>query len=313
MNRDNILKKGPNLRGWYSSSGTPYTYYCATHALTHAPPLSTTHSLFDPLSVSTHIYPVMFRRVQVSVPRVLSAAAKSARVSECVRVQVAGLHSLTRTAPVQVSEWRSSAFSVSSRRFSTEDKESTTATATEGEGEGSSEGVSEDVNDVKTVEEVTAEFEEKLKDMKNNVLRAYADEENVRRIAKRDVENARVYANTKFAKSLLDVADNLERALEAAAKSDIAKSEDCSVSSAFHNLVEGVEMTQNQLSKVFTQHGVVKYGAVDDVFDPEIHDALFKMPDPSKTDGTVGAVLKSGYKLNDRVIRAAEVGTIVNN
>lgn len=191
------------------------------------------------------------------------------------------------------------------RGFSTDGKESDTAEDEAIEEEDS-------VNDVKTVEEVTAEFEGKLKEMKNNVLRAYADEENVRRIAKRDVENARVYANTKFAKSLLDVADNLERALDAAAKSEIALDQDCETSKALHNLVEGVEMTQNQLNKVFTSHGVIKYGAIDDVFDPEIHDALYKMPDPSKPDGTIGAILKSGYKLNDRVIRAAEVGTIVN-
>jgi molecular chaperone GrpE len=196
------------------------------------------------------------------------------------------------------------------REFSNEGKETTDSEETKEE-----EVVEEEssVNDVKTVEEVTAEYETKLKEMKDNVLRAYADEENVRRIAKRDVENARIYANTKFAKSLLDVADNLDRALEAAGKAEIALTQDCETSKAFHTLVEGVEMTQSQLTKVFNSHGVVKYGAVDDVFDPEIHDALFKMPDPSKSDGTVGAILKPGYKLNDRVIRAAEVGTIVNS
>ena len=88
--------------------------------------------------------------------------------------------------------------------------------------------------------------------MKNKVLRAYADEENVRRIAKRDVENARVYANTKFAKSLLDVADNLERALQA------ASAEKQGENKPFDMLVEGVTMTHNQLKKVFESHGVVK-------------------------------------------------------
>jgi len=56
----------------------------------------------------------------------------------------------------------------------------------------------------------------------------------------------------------------------------------------------------------------VKYGDVGDEFDPEIHEALYKIPDTSKPDGTVGAVLKPGYKLHDRVIRAAEVGTVVH-
>jgi molecular chaperone GrpE len=173
----------------------------------------------------------------------------------------------------------------------------------------------------KSLGEINVNLELQIKEMRDKVLRAYADEENVRRIAKRDVENARVYANTKFAKSLLDVADNLERALAA------ATSETGSDKKAFEVLVEGVAMTHTQLKKVFESHGVVKvltftclllliscvqYGEVGDQFDPTIHDALFNMPDPTKTSGTVGQVLKAGYKLHDRVIRPAEVGTITN-
>lgn len=243
----------------------------------------------------------MFRRVTVSLPQLVSAMQPSRVVSMSSVRHLKGL-----CVPKVTQVCINTNFV---RGFSTNGKEPTSSEQSEASEEKAEEV---DVNDIKTVEEVSAEFEEKLKEMKNNVLRAYADEENVRRIAKRDVENARVYANTKFAKSLLDVADNLERALDAAAKSDIAKSEDCATTKAFHNLVQGVEMTQNQLNKVFSQHGVVKFGAVADVFNPEIHDALFKMPDPNQVDGTVGAVLKSGYRLNDRVIRAAEVGTIVN-
>lgn len=245
----------------------------------------------------------MFRRASLSLPQLLSAVQPS---------RVAAMHTL-RQSQVSIPKVQVSINTTNFiRGFSTDGKETTSSTESNNDEEDSADE-DDSVNDIKTVEEVTAEFEGKLKEMKNNVLRAYADEENVRRIAKRDVENARVYANTKFAKSLLDVADNLERALDAAAKSEIVLDQDCETSKALHTLVEGVEMTQNQLNKVFNTHGVVKYGAVDDVFDPEIHDALYKMPDPSKTDGTVGAILKPGYKLNDRVIRAAEVGTIVNS
>jgi molecular chaperone GrpE (heat shock protein) len=116
----------------------------------------------------------------------------------------------------------------------------------------------------RSLEEVNSNLEQQIKEMRDKVLRAYADEENVRRIAKRDVENARVYANTKFAKSLLDVADNLERALAA------ATSETGSDKKAFELLVEGVAMTQTQLRKVFESHGVVK---VPLILFP--HDSLF--------------------------------------
>lgn len=104
----------------------------------------------------------------------------------------------------------------------------------------------------KTLEEINLNLEKQLKEMRDKVIRAYADEENVRRIAKRDVENARVYANTKFAKALLDVADNLERAL-AAANGEVSDDK-----KALKLLVEGVDMTHTQLKKVFEQHGVIK-------------------------------------------------------
>jgi molecular chaperone GrpE len=95
------------------------------------------------------------------------------------------------------------------------------------------------------------ELEEEIKVMKDKLLRSYAEEENVRRIARRDVENARDYANTKFAKSLLDVADNLERALDA-----IHPDQKASADGTLKTLLEGVQMTSNGLQKVFQQHGI---------------------------------------------------------
>ncbi|CAE7708013.1 Mge2 [Symbiodinium microadriaticum] len=151
-------------------------------------------------------------------------------------------------------------------------------------------------------------LEKQVNDMRDKMLRALANEENVRRNAKRDIENVRICANTEFAESLLEVSDNLEWALDAAAS--VAYEGD---HEAFANLVEGVQMTQKQLAKVFESHGVVKYGAVGDVFDPNLHDALYRMLDRTKPEGTVGQLLKSGYKLHDRVIRAAEVGTVTHS
>jgi molecular chaperone GrpE (heat shock protein) len=105
----------------------------------------------------------------------------------------------------------------------------------------------------KTLEEINTDLVAQVKNMKDKVLRAYAEEENVRRIAKKDVENARTYANVKFAKSLLDVADNLERALEAA-----SREEDTKDNKAFNNLITGVNMTFTGLKRVFVSHGIEK-------------------------------------------------------
>mmetsp|Transcript_3161 Transcript_3161/g.4898 ORF Transcript_3161/g.4898 Transcript_3161/m.4898 type:complete len:234 (+) Transcript_3161:116-817(+) len=230
----------------------------------------------------------MLRRVLVSAPVVVSQPSAGKLAFSAKSLQ------------------KATAFAVQRRFLCTNQKESAEAEVKEAEEvdkEVPSDAAS-DENVEQSLEELNKALEAQVRDMKNKVLRAYADEENVRRIAKRDVENARVYANTKFAKSLLDVADNLERALQA------ASAEKQGENKPFDMLVEGVTMTHNQLKKVFESHGVVKYGEVGEQFDPTLHDALFQIPDPEKPEGTIGQVLKAGYKLNDRVIRAAEVGTI---
>lgn len=144
-----------------------------------------------------------------------------------------------------------------------------------------------------------------IKELKDKVLRSLAEEENVRRIAKRDVENAHAYANTSFAKAMLEVADDLERAI-ATVPAEKRNSEDATLKT----LVQGIEMTDKNLQKIFLKFGIVKYGKVDDAFDPNLHDALYQIPDASKPN-TIGNVVKAGYKLKDRVIRAAQVGARV--
>ena len=146
--------------------------------------------------------------------------------------------------------------------------------------------------------------------MKDTVLRSMAEEENVRRIAKKDVENASTYAITKFAKALLDVSDNFERAIDAIPEEKRKSLESGEGDPLFQSFVEGIVAVDKGMTKTFNQFGVTKYGEVGDVFDPELHDALFQMPDASKEEGTIGQVVKTGYKLKGRVIRAAQCGII---
>jgi molecular chaperone GrpE len=108
-------------------------------------------------------------------------------------------------------------------------------------------------------EETITKLEAEIRDMKEKVMRHLAEEENVRRIARRDVDNARSYAINSFAKSLLEVADDLERALLAVPAD---KKEGADVDPTLKTLLTGIEMTEKTLHKVFQSHGVVKYGAV---------------------------------------------------
>jgi molecular chaperone GrpE len=147
------------------------------------------------------------------------------------------------------------------------------------------------------------ELEQEVKDMKDKYMRSLAEVDNVRNIAKRDVQNATTYASQKFAKALLDTADNLTRALEHVPQDELETNE---VLKTFH---EGVVMTETNLQKTFKNNGIIKFGELGDEFDPAIHEAMFQIPDPNATPNTIGQLLSCGYMFKDRVLRPAQVGT----
>ncbi|KAG7538013.1 GrpE nucleotide exchange factor head [Arabidopsis suecica] len=153
--------------------------------------------------------------------------------------------------------------------------------------------------------------QEDIKEMKDKFLRTYAEQQNLMDRTKRNAENAKKFAVQNFATSLLDVADNLERASsvvkESFSKIDTSK-DSAGAAPLLKNLLEGVEMTEKQLAEVFKKSGLVKEDPLNEPFDPNRHNAVFQVPDASKPKGTIAHVLKYGYSLYDRVIRPAEVG-----
>eukprot|EP00558_Chaetoceros_sp_UNC1202_P010849 CAMPEP_0197241608 /NCGR_PEP_ID=MMETSP1429-20130617/7596_1 /TAXON_ID=49237 /ORGANISM="Chaetoceros sp., Strain UNC1202" /LENGTH=263 /DNA_ID=CAMNT_0042701471 /DNA_START=45 /DNA_END=836 /DNA_ORIENTATION=+ len=166
-------------------------------------------------------------------------------------------------------------------------------------------------NDEETVaeeEEGPSEVEKleaQVKEFKDQFLRSLAEQENIRRIAKRDVDNARSFAVASFAKSLLDTSDNLSRAMDAVPDEYRKDTENHPV---LATLYEGIQMTDDGLTKAFTKNGLKKFGEAGDKFDPNMHEALFEYPDENMEAGSIGQVMKAGFSLNDRVIRPAEVG-----
>ena len=129
--------------------------------------------------------------------------------------------------------------------------------------------------------------------------RALADSENTRGQAQREIANAKKFAVQGFAKSMLDVLDTLALAIEHTPEEEKKGS-----------LFEGVEMTEKILLTQMEKHGVTRFNPIDEVFDPNVHMALFEMPAEDKEPGTVAQVLKVGYMLNDRVLRPADVGVV---
>ncbi|MDR4307412.1 nucleotide exchange factor GrpE [Chelatococcus sambhunathii] len=153
----------------------------------------------------------------------------------------------------------------------------------------------------------TPEFEAALAEMRDRLLRAHAEMENLRRRTEREVQDAKRYANAGFARDLLGVADNLRRAIDAAsAGTGGADAED--TDPALAALLEGVELTERELLKALEKNGVTRLEPKGQVFDPHRHEAVFEAPDPSVPSGTVVQVMQDGYMIGDRILRPAMVG-----
>jgi len=166
---------------------------------------------------------------------------------------------------------------------------------------------------VQEKEDLLKEKHKEIKVMQEKVLRSYAEVENVMDRARREAESTKKFAIQSFAKSLLDVADNLSRASSVVKESfsKIDPSKDSSgAAPLLKTLLEGVAMTEKQLSDVLKKHGVERFDPLNEQFDPNMHMAVFQVQDASKQPGSVAVVLKPGYTLHDRVIRPAEVGVV---
>ncbi|HEU5273071.1 MAG TPA: nucleotide exchange factor GrpE [Xanthobacteraceae bacterium] len=140
-------------------------------------------------------------------------------------------------------------------------------------------------------------------ELKDRLLRTLADMENLRRRTEREVADSRQYAIATFARDLLGVADNMERAL-GTLSADFRDQADPVIKSH----IEGVEITERELIKVMEKHGIRKFDPQGQKFDPNLHQAMMQVPDPSVPDGTVVQVMQPGYMIADRVLRPALVG-----
>ncbi|KAK3030016.1 hypothetical protein RJ639_038115 [Escallonia herrerae] len=156
--------------------------------------------------------------------------------------------------------------------------------------------------------------QKEIENMHDKVLRTFAKMKNVKDRTTRDAESSKKFAIQSFAKGLLDVMDNLGRASsvvkDRVLKIDTSK-DDAGAVQLLKTLLDGVEMTEKQLAEAFKKVGVEKYDPTDENFDPNRHNAVFQVRDPSKPPDTVAVALKSGYLLHDCVIRPAEVGVTV--
>lgn len=144
-----------------------------------------------------------------------------------------------------------------------------------------------------------AELEAQLADAKQQLLYAAADTQNVRRRLEKEIADARAYSVTSFARDLLSVADNFERAL-AAIPAELREDE------KLKGLVAGIEGTARELGAVFERQGIVKLSALGEKLDPNLHQPMLELPSDAEP-GTIVQELQPGYKIKDRLLRPAMV------
>lgn len=138
--------------------------------------------------------------------------------------------------------------------------------------------------------------------LKDQLLRALAELENVRKRAEREKEQTRKFGIADFARDLLSVSDNLRRALDAAPQ------DRTQIDEALGNLITGVEMTEKELLSAFEKHGIRKLQPLGEAFDYNFHQAMFEVESSEHGAGIVMQVLQVGYAIGDRLLRPAMVG-----
>lgn len=166
-----------------------------------------------------------------------------------------------------------------------------------------SEAVDADPNDPATVLSVLDKLKQENEELKDKMLRTVAEMDNLRKRTAREITDARSYAVANFARDLLGVGDNLQRAIQA-----VPPEKRESGSDEFKALIEGVELTERELLKALTNAGVSKFNPEGEKFDPNFHQAMFEMPNPQLPNNSVAQVVQEGYKIGERVLRPAMVG-----
>ncbi len=148
----------------------------------------------------------------------------------------------------------------------------------------------------------TAGLQAEVAALKDQLLRALAETENLRRRSQREREDTLKYAAVPFMRDLIGVVDNLRRAMDSVAPEALEADEH------LKTLMAGLEMTEKELATVFARHHIVKIEPLGERLDPHSHEAMFEVPDPESPSGTVVQVVQAGYRLHDRLLRPAQVG-----
>ena len=150
--------------------------------------------------------------------------------------------------------------------------------------------------------EIISDLEQKVSDLKDQLMRTLADGENLRKRTLKEVEHSKKYSHISFVKDLVSSVDNLQRALEAVPE------DKSSLSEPIKNLIIGLEIVEKEITSTLEKHNVKQIDPLGEKFDYNFHQAMFEVPTNDDEPGTVVQVSQKGYILHDRLVRPAMVG-----
>tara|TARA_E500000075_G_C6994097_1_gene325410 strand:- start:1874 stop:2464 length:591 start_codon:yes stop_codon:yes gene_type:complete len=141
-----------------------------------------------------------------------------------------------------------------------------------------------------------------IDELNDRLLRMAAEIENLRKRSLKEREDAIKYSTTKFARDIITVADDLERAIESIQGIDFETND------TMKTLYDGVELTLRSLTQIFSRNGIERFDPLGEKFDPTMHEAMFEVPNSENESGIIVHLVEPGYRLNDRILRPARVG-----
>jgi len=159
---------------------------------------------------------------------------------------------------------------------------------------------SEDIQEQK--DEIVLELEQKVVDLKDQLMRSLADSENLRKRTQKDIEHAKKYSHISFIKELVSSVDNLQRALQSIPE------DTSSLPEPIKNLIIGLEIVEKEVISTLEKHNVKQINPLGEKFDYNFHQAMFEVVTNESDPGTVVEVSQKGYLLYDRLVRPAMVG-----
>ena len=154
-----------------------------------------------------------------------------------------------------------------------------------------------------SVDKETISPDDKIKQLESKLLTSLADNENLRKRFDREKEDLSNYVISEFAKEILTVLDNLQRAMATANLEEVKEK-----SSEISQLLEGIELTEKQIISTFEKFKIEQIKSLGELFDPNLHQAMFEVENDDQEAGTIAEVVQEGYKIGERLLRPALVG-----